>query len=152
MDDMTLELTQWFATLLTAIGTAVTLWQARRVKKFRDEIVSDRKRSSLFELIQKSKIALKESTLIMTPVGEPIRGVNEQSIIDTIQILVDRVHEHSHREQMTVVVEIADTVERRIGEYRKEKSQAKRHQYADAIHKDLNSLIAVLSKKIEDII
>lgn len=73
-------------TIVTIIGTGITIVQAKRVREYREEIRVDRLKVFLIESITASEAIKKASRNLRTPVNrEFARGFDMQDNIDMIE-------------------------------------------------------------------
>lgn len=77
-------------TVLTAIGTGVTLWQASRVKKYRKQIAFDLRKIHLSEIGELLKRAQDEGRKLLTHVQQLNRGKGIIKITESIQGYIDK--------------------------------------------------------------
>ncbi|MBS0042872.1 hypothetical protein KFE26_11220 [Shewanella sp. M16] len=77
-------------TILTALGTAVTLWQALKVKAYRDQIAFDLRKIHLSEIGELLKRAQDEGRKLLSQVQQLNRGKSMISITDDIQSYIDK--------------------------------------------------------------
>ncbi|WP_048608557.1 MULTISPECIES: hypothetical protein [Providencia] len=77
-------------TALTAIGTGVTLWQASRVKAYRDQIAFDLRKIHLSEVGELLRRAQDEGRKLLSQVQQLNRGKSMISIADDIQSYIDK--------------------------------------------------------------
>lgn len=78
-----------FGTILTAIGTAVTVWHAVRVRNYREQIAFDLRKIRLSETREHLRRAQDESRRLLTPLKPLRRGADEAAIIHAIQVNID---------------------------------------------------------------
>ena len=76
-------------TLLTAIGTGVTIWQAKKVKKYREQIAFDLRKIRITEISEYLKRAQDEGRKLLTQVQQLNRGKSEMAITEAIQGYID---------------------------------------------------------------
>lgn len=77
-------------TVLTAIGTAVTLWQASKVKAYREQIAFDLRKIHLSEIGEFLRRAQDEGRKLLSQVQQLNRGKSMISITDDIQSYIDK--------------------------------------------------------------
>ncbi|MEE2001406.1 hypothetical protein QWY20_08065 [Alkalimonas sp. MEB108] len=77
-------------TVLTAIGTVVTLWQASKVKAYRDQIAFDLRKIHLSEVGELLRRAQDEGRKLLSQVQQLNRGKSMISIADDIQSYIDK--------------------------------------------------------------
>lgn len=85
--DMLITIT---GTILTVIGTAVTLWQASKVKVYREQIAFDLRKIHLSEVGELLKRAQDEGRKLLSQVQQLNRGKSMISITDNIQAYIDK--------------------------------------------------------------
>ncbi|MEJ1364539.1 MAG: hypothetical protein RPU42_05490 [Candidatus Sedimenticola sp. (ex Thyasira tokunagai)] len=76
-------------TLLTALGTGVTIWQAKKVKKYREQIAFDLRKIRISEISEHLKRAQDEGRKLLTQVQQLNRGKSEIAITEIIQGHID---------------------------------------------------------------
>lgn len=77
-------------TILTAIGTGVTLWQASKVKAYRRQIAFDLRKIRLAEVGDLLKRAQDEGRKLLSQVQQMNRGKSIITITDSIQSYIDK--------------------------------------------------------------
>lgn len=135
--------------VLSAVGAALAIWQAARAKKYRDEVLQDRRRFALVEAIGLARNAREESRKIATPVGKPVRGVDPQAVINAIRDCLDRIREDGHKFQDPGVTAAVSEAQRYLVDYVREKDESRRHTVADGMYKSLQDLTARLSEAVD---
>jgi hypothetical protein len=135
--------------LLSAIGAAVAIHQALRVKKYRDEILHDRLKILLFEVMGIAKKAREECRKIITPVGNHVRGVNQQIVVNSIRDCLEKIEDNSHKFSVDGLSEIMSQVDALIGKYTKETDESQRYSLGDQIYKLLGRIISCLTEEID---
>ncbi len=136
--------------ILTFCGTGFAFYQAYKAKSYKDEIQADRQKLILIELMPIAKNARDECKKITTPVGKPMRGVDPQKVIHSIQSLAEKLQEYSHRlkgdfREKESVVKLQEL----ITNYKKNVDSEERHKIADSIYSELNSIIESLATSID---
>jgi hypothetical protein len=76
-------------TLLTAIGTAVTLWQASKVRRYRQQIAFDLRKIHLSEVRELLRGAQDEGRKLLSHVQQLNRGKSILTITENIQAYID---------------------------------------------------------------
>lgn len=77
-------------TVLTAIGTAITLWQASKVRTYREQIAFDLRKIHLSEIGEFLRRAQDEGRKLLSEVHQLNRGKSMISITDDIQSYIDK--------------------------------------------------------------
>ena len=77
-------------TILTAIGTWVTLWHASKVKGYREQIAFDLRKIYLSDVSEILKRAQDEGRKLLTQVQQLNRGKSMIIITDNIQSYIDK--------------------------------------------------------------
>lgn len=77
-------------TIITTIGTLVTLYMAYKAKSYKDQIAVDLRRLNLLEALDFLKRAQDNSRKLLNHINKNIRGTNRDQIIDKIQENIDR--------------------------------------------------------------
>lgn len=137
--------------VLTFCGTALTFWQTYKAKSYRDEIQADRKKFILMELLPIAKSARDECKNYNSS-KKPMRGVDPQKVIHTIQILAEKLQEHSHHKLKGnfSLKEAVTKMSSYITNYINESDQDSRNKIADQIYSELNSIIELLAGNIDN--
>jgi hypothetical protein len=136
--------------LLTFCSTALAFYQAHRAKSYKEEILADRQKLVLIEIMPIAKSARDEIKKITTPVGKPMRGVDPQKVIHSVQDLAERLQEHSHRlkgnfrEKKSVI-----SLQGYIEDYKAEQVLEERYRIADLIYTELNKIVESLALSID---
>src|SRR5882724_116660 len=74
----------------TAIGTAITLWQASKVRRYRQQIAFDLRKIHLSEVRELLRGAQDEGRKLLSHVQQLNRGKSVLAITDNIQAYIDR--------------------------------------------------------------
>ena len=136
--------------ILTFCSTGFAFYQAYKAKTYKEEIQSDRQKLILIELMPIAKNVREESKKIATPVGKPMRGVDPQKVIHSIQGLAEKLQEHSHRLKGDFSEkERVSRLQQLIANYKNETELNKQYKIADSIYDELNSIIESLAKSID---
>lgn len=139
-----------FGLVLTFLGTGLAFWQAYKAKSYRDEIQADRKKLILIELMPVAKSARDECRKLVTPVSKPMRGVDPQKVIYSIQGLSEKLQEFNHRISGDIECSLFSlNLKQRITEYTNESDDGARHKIADQMYEELNSIIEFLAVGID---
>jgi hypothetical protein len=77
-------------TCLTALGTAVTIWLALKVKAYREQIAFDLRKIHLSEIGELMRRAQDEGRKLLSQVQQLNRGKSMISITDDIQSYIDK--------------------------------------------------------------
>ncbi|MFA5632696.1 MAG: hypothetical protein WC997_14395 [Porticoccaceae bacterium] len=77
-------------TILTAMGTTATLWQASKVKAYREQIAFDLRKIHLSEIGELLRRAQEEGRKLLSQVQQLNRGKSMISITDDIQSYIDK--------------------------------------------------------------
>jgi hypothetical protein len=135
---------------LTFCGAALAFWQAHKAKTYKEEIQADRQKLILIEIMPIAKSARDECKKIVTPVNKPMRGVDPNKVINSIQELAEKLQEHSHRlkgdfrEKESVI-----KLQAFISKYKNESVADERSKVADSIYSELNAIVESLSISID---
>jgi len=136
--------------ILTFMGTGLAFWQAYKAKSYRDEIQADRQKLILIELMPIAKSARDECKKITTPVHKPMRGVDPQKVIHSIQDLAEKLQEYSHRLKGGFAQkEAVSSLQGYITKYTNETDVEVRNKIADKMYSELNSIIESLATSID---
>ena len=77
----------WIGTILTAIGTAVTLWQAWKVKQYKDQVAFDLRKISISEAGEILRRGQEDCRKLLKSGG---RGQSITNICDSVQERLDQ--------------------------------------------------------------
>ena len=136
--------------VLTFLGTAITCWQAYKAKTYRDEIQIDRHRLALVELLPIAKSAREECRKIITPVNEPMRGVDPAIVISKIQTLSEKISENSHRINRDAYRKITQVkIDQLINQYKAKESESERFKIADSLYTEIGKIIQIMSSRFD---
>lgn len=136
--------------ILSGLGAIIALWQARKAKKYRDEIIQDRTKILLIDTIGIARKARDECRKIITQVGKPVRGVDQQEVINTIRDCLEKVMDNSHKFELEDISESIKSLDDNIAHYSREADKSKRFQLGDNIYVDLGEIIRQLSQEIDN--
>ena len=84
---MSIDILTWIGTGLTAIGTFVTLWQAGRVKKYKDQVAFDLRKLSISEAGEILRRGQEDCRKLLKSGG---RGQSTVNICDLVQERLDQ--------------------------------------------------------------
>lgn len=94
---MTSDELTWLGTILTAIGTVVTIWQAAQVKKYKDQVAFDLRKISISEAGELLRRGQEDCRKLLKSGG---RGQSNVNICDSIQEKLDQaLNRFSQKEQ-----------------------------------------------------
>lgn len=77
-------------TIITVIGTGVTIWQAWKVRTYGARIAFDLRKINLSEAAEALRRAQDEGRKLLTHVHQLNRGKNPSEVYDSIQVHIDR--------------------------------------------------------------
>jgi hypothetical protein len=138
------------AAVCSVLGAIIAIWQAYRAKTFRDEVSRDRTRLMLIDAVGVARGARAECQKIMTPVGRRLRGVNEQGVIDAIRACVERIKDNAHRVSCEELNRLTAALEARALTYTSTSGEKERGEVGDAMYSDLNRVIELLSRRLDE--
>ena len=144
-----MDIGNFIALLLTAMGTIVTIWQASKAKSYRDEILEDRQKLSLIELKSSLKQVRSECKKITTPVDKPFRGVDIQKVIDELQDFLDKMKENTHKIKLDKFQKSINSIETFIQNFKNESDPNKRNKIGDKLFKELSDLGGLIAENID---
>lgn len=137
-------------TLLTAIGTFVTLWQVRKVKGYREEIRIDRLKTVLINNITTSEVIKRESSKLRTPINKEFaRGFDAQNTLDILENYLCDVKELAVRFELDDIRKIYEEIDLLIKKY-KLADRELRFSIGDEIDSKINDLIITMKSKAFD--
>ena len=83
---MTSDTVTWIGTILTAVGTLVTLWQAGKVKRYRDQVAFNFRKISISEAGEILRRAQEDCRKLLKSGS---RGQSNSNVCDSIQEKID---------------------------------------------------------------
>lgn len=137
------------STGLSGIGAVIAIWQARKAKKYRDEILRDRTKILLIDTIGVAKKAREECRKIITPVGKPVRGVNQQEVINSIRDCLDKLKDNTHKFEKTNIASTITSLDSSIANYINEIDNVNRFSEGDRIYEALGEIIREIAHEID---
>jgi len=149
MDGVVVNELTALGTIFSVIGAAISIWQAMKARGYKDEILHDRLKILLIELMGIAKRARDECKKIITPVGKPPRGVDQQIVINCIRDCLDKLKDNSHKFSLQTLQQIIVKIEKRIDLYASESDAKKKYSHADQIYKYLGDTISFLNQTID---
>lgn len=139
-----------FSTILTAIGTIITVIQSLKVRKYKQEIQADRIKNALISNIMRSETAKIEARKLKTsPNSNYRRGVIEHQVINAIEIYLNEVKELAMRFSFNELGEKRNEIVDLIREFKSEQTE-KKYVIGDDIESKLNDLIILIKVKAYD--
>lgn len=135
--------------VFSVIGAAIAIWQAHKAKSYRDEILRDRTKILLIDAIGVARKAREECRKIMTPVGKPVRGIDQQQVVNTIRDCVDKLKDNQHKFEQPKLRMFIESLEHEISNYTSQTEESKRFGIGDEIYKILGEIIGNLSHEID---
>ncbi|PQJ55353.1 hypothetical protein BTO01_23240 [Vibrio jasicida] len=88
MNSNSSDLLTWIGTIVTLIGTGVTLWQASKVKEYREQVAFDLRKISIAEAGEALRRALEDCRKLLKSTATN-RGQSNANICDSIQERID---------------------------------------------------------------
>lgn len=138
-----------FGLLLTAIGTGLTFWQSYKARSYKNEIVLDRAKSTIPELIRMANEAKSNCRKIVRPVdiNNPPRGVDQQDVIDKIEIFLEHVQENNHRIKKIIDIEaVISNAKTNITNYKTAPTERYKYSYAGELQSNINIITVKLNE------
>ncbi|MTI67519.1 MAG: hypothetical protein FH753_13115 [Firmicutes bacterium] len=137
-------------TFLTAIGTGVTVWQAKKVKGYSEKIRIDRLKTLLIDNITTSEIIKRESSKLRTPVNKEFaRGFDVQKTLNTIENYLCDIKELAVRFELDDIKKAHAEIDSLIKRY-KIADDDLRLSIGDEIDSKVNDLIITMKSKAFD--
>lgn len=135
-----------FSTIITTIGTVITVWQAIKIYRYKNEVRVDRLKVFLLDSITASAFIKKESSKLRTPVNKDFtRGFDIQSILTVIENYLYDVKELAVRFELNEILSMYKEVEILVGDYKKTKPEL-RFSIGDEIDRKVNDLIIAMKR------
>lgn len=139
--------------MLSGVGAAISMWQSYKAKSYRDEIVVDRSRIALIDVLGDLRAARDECKKIMTPVGgKAMRGVDPSQVIRSIQACAEKLNENEHRLSSADIKELLKGLSEYLTIFAANQDALNRQKTADEIYACLNQLVAQVARQIDDIV
>lgn len=139
--------------IVTIIGAGVSIWQAilarkytKKAKTYRDEVLMDRHKRTLFDLLSYSKLASEECKKIVKPVGKPMRGVDPQQAINILEGLYEKLNENMHNINNVEIQRLSTELRGNIHSYKQENTPASKYICAEHMQSNINSIISTLAE------
>lgn len=133
--------------ILSMMSAAIAIWQAYRARRYRDEILLDRRRRLLIDVSGVARRAREECRKIVTPVGQPVRGVDQQHVINSIRDCLDRIKDNAH--QFEVLDKALGEAEKQLDNYLQEQDESHRFAIGDMLYKALGVIIGIISEGMD---
>ncbi len=143
---MSSDFITWVGTILTAIGTAVTLWQAKKVKRYKDQVAFDIRKISISEAGELLRRGQEECRKLLKSGG---RGQSITNICDSVQERLDqamnRFNQKSQDQDIKEKLSLANTLlhEIRLGN--------NTSQNSSALHVSIREAIQLCNERLMEI-
>ena len=149
LDTATLAILAVIGTILTAIGTAVTLWQASRVKKYKEQIAFDLRKISLSEAGEILRKSQDDTRKLLKAVAATSRGQNIVNICDAVQKYIDearnRFNQKGHEEDIKERLASANSLIHKI------RSSENMEANSDSLHVTIQDAIQLCNERVREI-
>ena len=149
MDGVTMNTISIIGAFFSIVGAIVAIRHAIKARKYKDEILHDRLKMLLIDVMGIAKKARDECRKIITPIGKAIRGVDQQQVIDSIRECLEKIKDNNHKFSVETLPKSILQIEKHIAQYAKESEDKKRYAIGDQIHENLREIISCLSKEID---
>lgn len=142
--------------VLSVVGTVVTLWQAwsarnasHAAKRYRDELLEDRRKAVIAGIIPLAYSAREASALLQRPIGgRVIRGISEQTSLDNIDKFANALHDHVDSLGITELKKHLKRLEDNLLRYRKPMPKSDRYQIADEVLFSIRECTSLITRKL----
>lgn len=149
LDTATLAIMAVIGTVLTAIGTVVTLWQASRVKKYKEQIAFDLRKISLSEAGEILRKSQDDTRKLLKAVASTSRGQSIVNICDAIQKYIDearnRFNQKGHEEDIKAKLSSANALLHKI------RSSEEVEANSDSLHVTIQDSIQICNERVREI-
>ncbi len=135
--------------IFSVVGAIIAIRQAVKARNYKNEIFHDRLKIFLVDVIGIAKKAREECKKIITPVGKPIRGIDQQKVINSIRECLEIIKDNNHKLPVNTLGNSIIEIDYCIDHYAKEFEDKKRYALGDDIYKYLGDIISCLSKEID---
>jgi hypothetical protein len=153
MEDVNLELTLTAAgTVITVIGTVITIWQALKVKAIRKQIAFDLRKIHLSEVGEFLRRAQDEGRKLLTHVQQLSRGKSTISITSEIQSNIDKSLNllHLTGPDSDLRGQIISSQEK-LREFQKTDDSEAQKQYASDMHTLIQDSISMCKERVSNL-
>jgi len=135
--------------LFSIVGAIIAIRQAIKARNYKDEILHDRLKMLLVDAMGIAKKARVECRKIITPVGKPARGVDQQQVINSIRECLEKIKDNEHKFSVGTLPLSIKLTEIHIDQYAKESEDGKRYTIGNKIYEKLGEIISCLSREID---
>lgn len=149
MDGIAMSVISIIGAFFSAVGAIIAIQHAIKAGKYKDEILHDRVKMLLVDVMGIAKKARDECKKIITPIGKPPRGVDQQQVINSIRECLDKIKDDKHKFSVKTLPQNISQIEKYIDQYATESDDEKRHTVGDQIYKSLGEIISCLSKEVD---
>jgi hypothetical protein len=139
-------------TILTVIGTGVTLWQASKVKAYREQIAFDLRKIHLSEVSELLKRAQDEGRKLLSQVQQLNRGKSMITITDSIQSYIDKSVNllHLSGPDLDLREQILDS-QTKLRDFQKTTDVAEQKQCVSDMHALIQDSISMCKERVSNL-
>lgn len=139
-------------TILTAIGTGVTLWQASKVKAYREQIAFDLRKIHLSEVGELLKRAQDEGRKLLSQVQQLNRGKSIITITDSIQSYIDKAVNliHLSGPDADLRSQILDS-QTKLREFQRTQDEEEKKQCVSDMHALIQDSISMCGERVSNL-
>lgn len=139
-------------TVLTAIGTGVTVWQASKVKSYRDQIAFDLRKLHLSEVAELLKRAQDEGRKLLSQVQQLNRGKSILTITDAIQSYIDKAVNliHLNGPDSDLRTQILQS-QQKLRQFQNTEDENEKRQCVSDMHTIIQDSISMCSERVNSL-
>lgn len=143
---MSSDVITWIGTILTAIGTAVTLWQAGKVKRYKDQVAFDLRKISISEAGEILRRGQEDCRKLLKSGG---RGQSITNICDSVQERIDQaMNRFNQKSQDVDIKEKLNSANALLHEVRQENNMT---QNSSNLHVVFQEAIQLCNERLMEI-
>ena len=143
---MSSDVINWIGTMLTAIGTAVTLWQAVKVKRYKNQVAFDLRKLSISEAGEILRRGQEDCRKLLKSGG---RGQSIANICDSVQERIDQaMNRFNQKSQDEDIKEKLNSANALLHEVRQENNT---NQNSSNLHVAFQEAIQLCNERLMEI-
>lgn len=131
------------------IGAGVSIKQANKAKKIKEEIILDRSKRSFINPLGEFRNTRKESNKLVSIQNGAVQGIDESVVLDSIQSSIDKLYENSHRKNFDKISNLIKATRDLVHRYRT--GDGNKENLAEGIHRKVNEITREISRQIDAI-
>ena len=136
--------------IFSVIGAIVAIRQARKARKYKDELLRDRKKMLLIDVFGLARRARDEcGKMLPTGSKRARRGVDSQQAISSIRECLDRIKDNEHKLTDPKLDAAIAATQHELQEYVRDNDESRRFAVAQKMYNSLSEIIRNISKGID---